>query len=48
LPVEFFGDWISFVDTPLTGREMAKVKKKVDRQTRGLAPQVPVPVDEEG
>jgi len=46
LPVEFSADWTSFVDTPLTGKEMAKIKKKVDRQTRGLAPQVPVPVGE--
>ena len=43
LPIAVDGDWTGFVDTPLTGREMAKVKKKVDRQTRGLAPQVPVP-----
>ena len=43
LPIAVDGDWTEFVDTPLTGREMAKVKKKVDRQNRGLTPQVSVP-----
>lgn len=46
LPVAIEADWSRYVDTPLTGREVAKVRKKIERQTRGrgLAPQVPVPV----
>ncbi len=47
LPIHLGKDWTSFVDTPLSGLEMAKVKKRIDRQTQGLAPKVPVPVIEE-
>ena len=34
---------MSPLGTPMTGRELAKVRKKIDRQTRGLVPQVPDP-----
>lgn len=51
LPVPIVGNWTEYVDTPLTGRELAKARKKVERQTadgmgstKGLAPQVPVPL----
>ena len=39
LPVSFNEDWSAFVDTPLTAKELGQVKKRVDRQTKGLAPQ---------
>lgn len=41
LPIALPQDWTAFVDTPLTGRELAKVRKKIVRQTGesgGLAP----------
>lgn len=47
LPVPYEGNWRAFVDAPLTGTDLAKVRKRIERQTRetrGLAPQVPVPV----
>ena len=34
LPVPFNGDWTEFVDTPLTGKELGRVKKKIERQTK--------------
>ena len=34
LPVVFNGDWTAFVDTPLTGKELGQVKKKIERQTK--------------
>jgi len=33
LPVELPTDWTRFVDTPLTGTELAKVKRNMERQT---------------
>jgi len=33
LPVELPTDWTTFVDTPLTGKELAKVKRNMERQT---------------
>ena len=41
LPIALPQDWTGVVDTPLTGRELAKVRKKIVRQTGesgGLAP----------
>jgi len=32
-PVAIVGNWTEYVDTPLTGRELAKARKKVERQT---------------
>ena len=32
LPISFAGDWTSFVDTPLTASELARVKKQLNRQ----------------
>lgn len=32
LPVEFEGDWRVFVDTPLSARDLAKVRKKIERK----------------
>jgi len=34
LPVAFTESWMEFVDTPLTGKELGQVKKRVDRQTK--------------
>lgn len=44
LPVHYAVSWSEFVDTPLTGRELVKSRKMVMRQTKGLAPQVAVPI----
>lgn len=35
LPITIDSNWTSFVDTPLTGIELAKVKKPMERQTKG-------------
>jgi len=53
LPVSFSDDWTTFVDTPLSARDLAKVRKKIERKNaagglQGLAPQVTVPVGGEG
>ncbi|MBT0653100.1 REP-associated tyrosine transposase [Geomobilimonas luticola] len=32
LPVHYAGNWTEFVDTPMTGIELAKVRKKIERQ----------------
>ncbi|MRR06788.1 MAG: transposase [Deltaproteobacteria bacterium] len=33
MPVELPTDWTTFVDTPLTGAELAKMKRNMERQT---------------
>jgi len=46
LPVSVGTNWAEYVDTPLTGAELTKMKRNMERQTKakGLAPQVPVPL----
>jgi hypothetical protein len=34
MPVSFHGDWTEFVDTPLTGKELGQVKRKIERQRK--------------